>query len=225
MWQARERKEETKAFVEKLWAADYLVPEKPGGKGFALLAAQEETLFLPAYTSEKEIARRQGPRGRRAVLRLAMLHHIVVDDPRLSGVVINPFGVSLVLRRADLLTIEQTVTGMTHARVEHRGQAFLSPARCSPALTEAFTAALENSGMNVAEGYILTARAQEETPHLLFLIDFRGDRKLLFPRIADALRPHMPPGAMFELRQASPALLGAARQVALPVYKRDTLYH
>jgi hypothetical protein len=150
-----------------------------------------------------------------------MLHHIVVDDPRLSGVVINPFGSALMLSRDHLTAMENAALGMTHERVEHPGKLILARARHSSALARAFAKVLSRSPMEVFEAYILTARqAHERMSHLLFLIDFNGDRKQLFPAVAEAVQPYMKPGTAFELLKADPTLLNAARKKAAPVFKK-----
>jgi hypothetical protein len=52
------------------------------------------------------------------------------------------------------------------------------------------------------------------------LIDFKGDRKLLFPAVARAVQPHMKTGSSFELLKADPATLAAAREKTTPVYRK-----
>ncbi|MDR1206665.1 MAG: enhanced serine sensitivity protein SseB C-terminal domain-containing protein [Peptococcaceae bacterium] len=150
-----------------------------------------------------------------------MLHHIVVDDPRLSGVVINPFGSALILKRDHLTAMENAAIGMTHERVEHPGKLILARTHHSSALTRAFAKVLAKSPAEIFEAYILTARqAHERTSHLLFLIDFNGDRKQLFPTVAEAVQPYMKPGTTFELLKADLALLNAARKKAAPAFKK-----
>jgi hypothetical protein len=216
---ARENDETWAFFIRRLRASDYLVPRQPDGKGFSLLASQKDALFLPAFTSESEFGKWMAPCGGASFLPFDMLHHIVVDDSRLSGVVVNPFRSALILRRDQLTAMENAATGMTHERVEHTGRLILEQARYAPALGRAFVKALTKSPMEIFEAYILTARqAHEKTSHLLFLIDFNGDRKRLFPAVAQAMQPYMKPGTNFELLKANLTLLNAARKIAAPVY-------
>jgi hypothetical protein len=119
------------------------------------------------------------------------------------------------------VAIESAATGMTHERVERRDKLILQPARYAPALAKAFVDALRSSGMEILEAYILTARTEDEkTRHMLFLIDFNGDRKRLFPLAAKAIRPYMEQGTNFELLKASPDLLDKARKTSKPSYIR-----
>jgi hypothetical protein len=218
----REGGADTRAFfTRRLRTSEYLVPIQPEGKGLSLLATQRGERFLPAFTSEIEFGKWKQAHGGAAVLTFEALHNTVVDGANLSGVVINPFGASLILQAETLSEMEGAATGMTHARVEHKGRTFFEVARYSPALARAFAAALKNSGMEVSEAYILLARREEDAkPHLLFLIDFKGDRKQLFPAVARAVRPHMKPGANFELLQAGSATLAAARERTRPVFRK-----
>ena len=206
-------------FRRRLRAASYFVPRRPDGKSLSLLATQNNELFLPAFTSEAEFDKWTQPHDGMSALSFETLHHIVVDDLNLSGIVINPFGASLILRRGKLAAMESAATGMTHKRVTHTGKMLFETAKYPPALARAFVAALESSGMEVIEAYILMVRQERETkPHLLFLIDFSGDRKRLFPIVARAVRPHIKSGSNFELLKADRTALAAARQKAAPVY-------
>jgi hypothetical protein len=218
---ARGNSEAWAFFTRRLRASGYFVPRHPDGKGFALLASQKDELFLPAFTSENEFGKWATPNGGASALPFDMLHHIVVDDLRLSGVVINPFGAALILNRDRLTAMENAATGMTHERVEHSGKLILERARHSSALARAFAKTLAKSPMEIFEAYILTARqAHERTSHLLFLIDFNGDRKQLFPAVAAAVQPYMKPGTNFELLKADLVLLDAARKKTAPAFKR-----
>jgi hypothetical protein len=218
----REGGSDTRAFfTRRLRASEYLVPIQPEGKGLSLLATQHGERFLPAFTSEVEFGKWKQAHGGAAVLTFEALHNTVVDDTKLAGIVINPFGASLILQAETLSEMEGAVTGMTHARTEHKGKTFFKAAKYSPALARAFVAALKDSGMDVSEAYILLARREEDAQsHLLFLIDFKGDRKQLFPAVAKAVRPYMKPGANFELLQAGPATLAAAGEQARPVFRK-----
>ncbi|MDR2770901.1 MAG: enhanced serine sensitivity protein SseB [Clostridiales Family XIII bacterium] len=210
-------------FRRRLRASTYLVPCRPDGKGLSLLATQNNELFLPVFTSKTELDKWVQPHGGSATLPFEMLHHIIVDDLNLSGVVINPFGASLILRRSKLATIENAATGMMHERVTHTGKLIFETGRCTAALVRDFTAALKNSGMEVFEAYILMARQENEAKsHLLFLIDFKGDRKSLFPAVAQAVQPHIKTGLNFELLKADSATLAAARKKSAPVYRKQS---
>ncbi|MDR2421086.1 MAG: enhanced serine sensitivity protein SseB [Oscillospiraceae bacterium] len=206
-------------FFRRLRRSMFLVPQSLEGNGLSLLSTQHGELFLPAFTTSGEFRKWERHEDGATVRTFEVLHGCVTDDERLAGIVINPFGGQLVLKRQDLDGLENAATGMTRERVEHRGRLTLEAAKYAPGLAKAFSAALKDSGMEVFEAYILAARQEDgETPRPLFLIDFNGDRKTLFPRVARAVQPHMKAGDKFELLKADYALLEAARAKAEPVY-------
>jgi hypothetical protein len=208
-------------FFTKLRLSIFMSPMTPDGKGLSLLSTQHGQLFIPAFTASAEFRKWEKSEDGATIRSFEVLCGIVTDDPKLAGIVINPFGNQLVLTRQDLTGIENAATGMTHERVEHRGKLILETTEYTAKLARAFADSLKSSELEVFEAYILSARGEnEKTPHLLFLMDFNGDRKLLFPAVARAVQPHMKTGTNFELLKASFETLDAARKKASPVYTR-----
>jgi hypothetical protein len=203
----------------RLRASVFMAPIPPDGKGLSLLSTQHGELFIPAFTTSAEFRKWERVEDGATIRSFEALYGCVTDDPRLAGIVINPFGNQLVLKHRELAEIENAATGMTRERVEHREKLILEAVKYTPELARAFADSLKGSGMDVFEAYILSARGEsEKTPHLLFLIDFNGDRKLLFPYVARAVQPHMKVGTNFELLKASLETLEEARAKAPPVY-------
>ena len=215
------------AFVARLRSSLFYVPLAPDGKGVALLGANgKDKLFIPAFTAMDEFKAWMG-RGESAAVRdFDALNGLVIDDSKISGIVINPFNeqYQLVLTRENLKEIENTATGMTAERVDHTGKTVIEAAEYTKALARSFAEALQTSDMEVFEAFILTARQEhEKKPHLMFLIDFNGDRRRLFPMIARAIQPHMKQGTQFELMKATFGLLAQARSKAAAVYKKKQI--
>ena len=208
-------------FFERLTFTPLLIPRSKDKKGVALLATQDEKFFIPAFTDNNEYCKWLG--GETASLcSFVFLRGMVTDDKRLEGIVINPFNpqFQLLLPRQMLNQIENSTTGMTVERIDHEGKTLLDKAECPPKLLQSYIQALDKSGLEIFEAYILMARQEhEDKPHLMFLIDFNGDRKRLFPQIAQALQPHLQKGTQFELMKANRRLLAAARAKTSPVYK------
>jgi hypothetical protein len=122
------------AFFTKLRASSFLVPVSPlEGKGISLLSTQQGELFIPAFTASPEFQKWEKREDGAAVQQFEALHHIVTDDPKLTGIVINPFGNQLILTRRDLAFAENAATGMTHERVEHTGKMIAEAAKYAPA--------------------------------------------------------------------------------------------
>jgi hypothetical protein len=211
---------EQRAFFTKLRASKFFVPVSPlEGKGISLLSTPCDELYIPAFTTSVELQKWERREDGISVRTFEALHHIVTDDPKLTGIAVNPFGDQLVLNRRDLAVAEDAATGMTHERVEHTGRMIAEAAKYTPALARAFSDALKNSGVECFEAFILQTRQEHEpAPHLTFLIDFNGDRKQLFPAVAKAVQPHMKAGTNFELLKATFATLQIARDAAEPVY-------
>ena len=67
--------------------------------------------------------------------------------------------------------------------------------------------------------WLLAARPDYKTaPHKLFVIEFFGDRRLLFPQVAKVIEPFMRPGESFELMKADLALAREAKEKSAPIY-------
>ena len=61
------------------------------------------------------------------------LKHIIIDLPaEVTGVVLNPFGKALVLRRPQLMEIDRDMEGMTLKRTDHPSPQILSPLKSYP---------------------------------------------------------------------------------------------
>jgi hypothetical protein len=212
---------ERETFFSKLRLSIFLVPQSLEGNGLSLLSTQHGELFIPAFTTGDEFRKWEKREDGATVRTFDVLHGCVTDDERLAGIVINPFGNQLVLKRRELAEIENAATGMTRERIAHSGKLILEAVKYAPELASAFAAALKSNGMDVFEAYILNARQEDgQKPRLLFLIDFNGYRKLLFPAIARAVQPHMKIGDNFELLKASFGALETARAKAKSVYKK-----
>ncbi|SHI14942.1 SseB protein N-terminal domain-containing protein [Sporobacter termitidis DSM 10068] len=208
-------------FCQTLLKSAMLVPRHAEGKGLSILSDQKGGNFIPAFTSREDYGKWIFPTGGEANISFSMLSNTVVDDARLGGIVINPFGRQIILRRENLQMIRRATTEMTVNRVDHTEKMIFEDTRdYPPKLPEALARALSRRP-EVCEAYILSAREEyEEEPHLLFLIDFDGDRKLLFPYVADIIRPYMKKDVSFELLKATYTTLLAAREKAKPIYKR-----
>ena len=221
VFQKSQTKEDFRLFCATLLATPLLALRHADGKGLALLSTQSGDRFIPAFTSQEELGKWTFPQKGKIFITFDMLNHIVVDDGRLSGIVINPFGKQIVLLREQLSEIQSTARNMTVNRVDHTSSLIFEAARnCPPNLEKALAIALALRS-EVFEAYILLAREEHvENTHLFFLIDFNGDRKNLFPYVAEVIQPYMKPGQNFELFKATHQTLQMAREKSVPAYKR-----
>lgn len=210
-------------FFKELKAARFLVPcrgETDGG--ICVLNTAEQEAFLPAFCSADELEKWRFPLDKVQVFPLDGLKHIVVEHPvQLAGVVINPFGKALFLRHPQLSEIDSFAEGMTIARTDHKRKLELRATRNYPVGLPGALAGLLRQRAEVYRAFLLLAREEGEAPfHKLFLLDFDGDRKELFPLVARAVQPFMNPGESFELVKADFELLQRAEAISAPVYQK-----
>jgi hypothetical protein len=209
-------------------SAKFLLPCRAIGAGTdksirpAILSTQNNEAFLPAFTVTEELQKWPFPTERVLVLSFDDLKHIVLEDPQnLSGIVLNPFGKMLLLRKPEIAQIDATTEGLSVRRADHpAGLQLFRPAKYPPGL---------ENGMNdffrwkqeVSRVYLFLARGPEDPePHWLFLIDFVGEKSVLFPEVAKAVRPYMKEGESFELMKATHEMLMPLAAKSKPIYTK-----
>ena len=207
-------------FFKELKDAQLLVPYQGDTMNVAALHNSAGETLLPAFTSPYELTREHTPWDNIGVMTLDDLKHIIIDLPaEVTGVVLNPFGKALVLRRPQLMEIDREMEGMTLKRTDHPSPQILSPLKSYPSgIVEALRSFFEKNP-EVTRAWILAARPDYKTaPHKLFVIEFFGDRRLLFPQVAKVIEPFMRPGESFELMKADLALAREVREKSAPIY-------
>lgn len=213
-------------FFTELKSACFSVPCNKENNRIAVLNTPENEAFLPAFTTMEEFAKWLFSSAKATILPFETLKHIVIDNPEhLSGIVINPFGKALFLRHQQLAEIDAWTEGMSVKRTDHRGRLHLKATADYPVGLPKALADLFRTRQDVRRAWILSAQGEDEVaPHKLFVIDFDGDRKALFPLVAKAVQPFMKPGESFELIKADVGLLKVAQANAKPVYITNPLY-
>ena len=209
-----------KQFFRQLKEAKLLVPYQGDTMNVAALHNSAGEILLPAFTSPYELTREHTEWDNIGVMTLDDLKHIIIDLPaEVSGVVLNPFGKALVLRRPQLMEIDREMEGMTLKCTDHPSPQILSPLKSYPSgIVESLRSFFEKNP-EVTRAWLLAARPDYKTaPHKLFVIEFFGDRRLLFPQVAKVIEPFMRPGESFELIKADLALAKKAREKAPPIY-------
>ena len=209
-------------FFTELKAARFLVPSRKQDNGIAILRTQNKEVFLPAFTTKEELDKWTFPQERIVVMLYDTLKHIAIDNPKqISGIVINPFGKALFLRHPQLAEIDAGTEGMTLKRVEHQGKLQLKDTTdYSFGLKTALEHLFEQEGI-IRGAWILSAKTKgENNAHKLFVIDFDGDRKFMFPIVAKTIQPFMEPGETFELMKADDNLLALVQNIAKPIYQK-----
>jgi hypothetical protein len=215
-------------FCLEIKTARFLVPckarKKASEEGFymAVLITKEGERFIPAFSSDEELAKWSFGMEKIAVYSLDELKHITLEDPqRLTGIAINPFGKSLMLRQENLRQIDAATEGISIFKTEHDCNLNLLPAVNIPeGLIEKLYDFFSQSE-SVYKAYLASINDKESgEPHLLIVIDFDGAEASLFPSVAKELSRLMKQGDSFELMKATYGLLRRAEHKGCLVYER-----
>lgn len=216
--------ESKRRFFTELKAARFLVPCRKQDNNIIILSTPERESFLPAFTTMDELAKKMPFKEKVSILSFDDIKHIVVDNSqKLAGIVINPFGKALFLRHSQLSEINADIEGMTVKRVDHKSQLRLEATVDYPIGLPNVLRTLFKTHLEVSRAWILLAWEENKNmPHKLFVIDFHGDRKMLFPLIARVVQPFMKPGESFELIKSDFRLEQIIAQAkAKPIYSKE----
>lgn len=221
------------AFRRELAAAHFLVPvtieppPPPGGEvvlkadtvvSFPMLDAGGGELYYPAFTDWGELNKNSPhPNQQTVVLTLEDYKGMVASrGEETKGVVINPFGQSLVLPRQMLTGVTQPLATET---IQQEEKVMLGdPADYPHAMVQAVTAYLKQHSEVKAAYLQLMVRGGEKS--YLMIVDYsNADRKTLFGGIADAAMPYLD-GMYLDLIPLDGAFGKSATEGKTPFYTR-----
>lgn len=193
----------------------FLVFSKGPGQ-VSVLNSNKKEAFIPAFTCREELERWPFDRGEIVEMPFHVLHTMVEKNARLDGIVINPFGKALSLRRSHLSDINHTLRAAT-PRTELKMKATLDyPIGLPIAVRE-----LMAQHPEVYRVWLLAAHSAGDTAdHKLFVVDFDGQPKNLFPLLAQAVKLYLREGEQLEMVKADIRLLRAAEQASRPIYEK-----
>lgn len=195
--------------------ASFLIFSPAPGKAAAILNKKKESL-LAAFTCMEELNRWPFPRQEVEESAFTQLQRLVEENPRLDGIVIDPFGKSLVLRRSHLADIDATLAAASPQR-----ELQLRATRDYPVGLPLIVREQCAGHPEVYRVWLLAARAPGDAKdHKLLVVDLDGDGKALFPQLAKALQLFLRQGERLELRKADIGLLRIAEQATRPLYER-----
>ncbi len=189
-------------FCLEIKTARFLVPckarKKASEEGFymAVLITKEGERFIPAFSSDEELAKWSFGMEKIAVY-------------------------SLMLRQENLRQIDAATEGISIFKTEHDCNLNLLPAVNIPeGLIEKLYDFFSQSE-SVYKAYLASINDKESgEPHLLIVIDFDGAEASLFPSVAKELSRLMKQGDSFELMKATYGLLRRAEHKGCLVYER-----
>nr|WP_315020840.1 enhanced serine sensitivity protein SseB C-terminal domain-containing protein [uncultured Aminipila sp.] len=188
-----------------LWIPDAAEDQEEGPKNFALLMTGDGRKFVPAFLHKKSNLGRF--RQEQLVeMPYSKLKYLIIDSmAEINGIVIAPFEENIVLDRKIMEIIDAQTMGMTLRREQHVGKIKLRKPETVPYGLEDTLMKFFKKNIEVESAWLLRAMSENEiNEHWMLLIDFYGEKKHLFPLVADIMKPYMKPGEMFELIQKSP---------------------
>lgn len=225
--QVREKpdKENEEHFFKVLKRLAFWVPvywKKEEAKiSFGLLSSSEGHHYIPAFLEKGEML---GPfvGTQFKCFSYEYLKHVVIDDPSsIHGIAISPFEENIIISQELIYAADAKIEGMTVQRQEHQGNVKLwQPTQVPNGLLKELNQLFQNR-TEVQAAWLLMAQGQgEPTKHWLLLVDFFGDKKVLFPQIAEVMRPFMKTSECFELMQAKGSFGENVREIAEPIYTK-----
>jgi len=218
--------ENTLRFCLNIKTANYMVPcivgdiKAEGGYRMAVLISCEGERFLPAFTCTAELSKWKFERDKIALYSFDELKTFVLDNPqRLSGIAIDPYGSSLMLKQEHIKQIDAELEGMSVYKSEYNNLCHLSSPQKVPAGLEDELNAFFKNRPEVYRAYLLSAQERkEEEAYLLLLIDFDGKKNALFPSAAKVVSSYIKQGEPFEIVKATYDLLHKAASLCQAVY-------
>jgi len=198
-----------------LKTASFLVFSKGPGQ-VSILNSNKKEALIPAFTCREELEKWPFDRGEIAEMPFHALQTMVEKNARLDGIVINPFGKALFLRRGHLGDMDRTLRAATPRKTLKMKATLDYPIGLPIAVKE-----LMEHHPEVYRVWLLAAHSEGDTAdHKLFVVDFDGQPQDLFPHLAQAVRLYLRQGEQLEMMKADIRLLRAAEQAARPIYEK-----
>lgn len=160
-----------------------------------MLSSQDGKSFYPVFTDHEELAKwQQMEKPKTLILTFDDYASMVLKNEQAAGIVVNPFSNNLVLDRRmiehlktqkDLRTkgvAQHTITKDTKVMLGE-------PKEYPTAMVEAIKACLQ-SEPQVRRAW-LRLMLRDGLQSFLVIVDHTGEKDVIFPRIANAARPHL----------------------------------
>lgn len=191
-----------------LWVPDVSSGHGNNKKTFALLMTADGRKLIPAFLHKKS---NLGRFKEEQLIQIPYnkLKYIIIDaEPEINGIAIAPYEENIVLDKNLMDMIDSQATGMNVRREEYTGQMSLRmPDSIPSGMTSALKRFFERS-LEVEAAWLMKVMGENAYgEHWMLLIDFYGEKKELFPRVADIMKGYMKQGEMFELVQKTKDLI------------------
>lgn len=229
LYRVRKNQENELRFFLELKRASFLVPVKQGEQHsddvrIMLLKTPEEA-FIPAFTDREELEK--WPFAKEAVAVIGydgIKQHVLEAAPAIRGIAVNPFGGNLILRQKELELVDSKTERSSMAMEERRGaMKIFRPKEYPEGLVEAVQRFCQGEAA-IHRIYALSAQgAPDETPHWLFLLDFDGEKSVVFPKAAQVIKDYMEPNSSFELAKAAEDFAANTADKVMPIYEEGAV--
>ncbi|MBP3458128.1 MAG: enhanced serine sensitivity protein SseB C-terminal domain-containing protein [Lachnospiraceae bacterium] len=160
-----------------------------------MLTTQDDKHFYPVFTDWSEIRKWQGcPSQETVIFTFDNYAEMILKDPDISGMVIDPFGANFVIDRKlaeHLKTKKDIMTkGVSEQKIEKETSVWLGEPKIYPTeMIEAVKGHLQNEPAVKTAWMRLMCR--EDQYSYLLVINFEGDKNKIFGEIANAARPYL----------------------------------
>ena len=183
----------------------------------AILNNKQKESLIPLFTCREELEKWPFQRGPIAEVTFAAMQRVVDNNARLDGIVVNPFGKALFLRRSHLTDMEAVLRAATPRR-----ELKMKATRDYPMGMPIAVRELMEQHPEVYRVWLLAARSDNDTvDRKLFVVDLDGEPSKLFPQLAQAVRLYLREGEGVEMMKADIKLLRAAEAAARPIYEKQ----
>ncbi|MGC6768474.1 enhanced serine sensitivity protein SseB [Enterococcus sp. LJL51] len=162
---------------------------------FPLLENANNEHYYPAFTDWKAVSHwKQAPSNNAFVFSFDDLASMIIGNPTITGLSINPFNENIVLSkqliqhlkmRKDILETGHSEIKVTEDTAVQLGQPEPYPTELVRQLDNFF-----NKQTTVNRAWIQLMKKEAETSYLL-IVDFEGDKNKLFPVIAEITTPYL----------------------------------
>lgn len=206
---------ENKVKVFAVLKTAYFLTFTQGVDRFAIISDKKGSSFAALFTNRAELEKWPFPRHEIIEVPFETARRLVLRNARLDGLVINPFGKAMFLRRPQLTDIEAT---MQTARTGPRSLQ-LKATRDYPMGLPAVVREIMEQHPEVYRVWLVAAHEKDEyLDHKLFVVDLDGKPRDLFMELSQAIRPYMRAEERVEMMKADINLLRTVEQAAKPIY-------
>lgn len=208
---------EGKVKVFALLKTAYFLTFTQGPGRFSVINDKQGSSFVALFTCREELEKWPFERQEVAEIPFEAARRMPLTNARLDGIVINPFGRAMFLRRPQLADIELTLqSAQTGPRTLQ-----LKATRDFPMGLPGAVTALMEQHPEVYRVWLVAAHGQGEyLDHKLFVVDLDGKPSELFSQLSQAIRPFMRAEERVEMMKADINLLRAVERAAKPIYTK-----